>query len=71
MDNLKEIIYDGAKEIQDEIVKHRRNFHQNPEVHLDLPLTTKYVKERLVEMGYDPTGARTSQRTGCWWKKTR
>lgn len=54
MDNLKELVYKGAQAIQDEIVKHRRYFHQNPEVHLDLPLTTKYVKDRLIEMGYEP-----------------
>lgn len=54
MTNLKEKIYDGAQEIQDEIIRHRRYFHQNPEIHLDLPITIKYVKERLIEMGYEP-----------------
>lgn len=54
MDNLKKRIYNSAKEIQDEIVKNRRHFHQNPEVHIDLPNTVRYVKDRLVEMGYEP-----------------
>lgn len=54
MINLEERILKSASAIQDDLVKHRRYLHQHPELSLDLPLTTKYVKERLIEMGYSP-----------------
>jgi len=43
-----------AAEIQEEIVAHRRYFHENAEVHNDLPKTCAYVIEKLKEMGYEP-----------------
>lgn len=49
MDYLKE-----AKEIYSELVEWRRYLHQNPEVGFDLPNTSKFVKEKLVEFGYEP-----------------
>lgn len=47
-------IYERAIELKETIVKDRRHIHQNPEVGFDLPDTTKYVKQRLSEMGYEP-----------------
>lgn len=43
-----------AKELNPEIITHRRQFHQNPELGLDLPKTSAYIWERLTEMGYQP-----------------
>ncbi len=37
-----------------EIIKNRRYLHQNAEVHNDLPITKKYVKEQLIAMGLEP-----------------
>lgn len=47
-------IYKDAKGLQEELVTHRRYLHQHPELGLDLPLTSAYVKEKLTEMGYEP-----------------
>lgn len=44
-----------AKAIESDIVADRRHIHQNPEIGMDLPNTTKYVCERLTQMGYTPT----------------
>lgn len=54
MNHLQEAITNRAMALQEKLVEHRRTFHQNPEVHLELPLTTRYVKEKLTEMGYEP-----------------
>lgn len=43
-----------AKEYNPELVKYRRQFHQNPELGLQLPKTAAYVWDRLTEMGYEP-----------------
>lgn len=43
-----------AKELNPEIVAHRRHFHRNPELGLQLPKTSAYVWEKLTEMGYEP-----------------
>jgi len=40
--------------LQSEISANRRYFHQNAEIHNELPLTSAYVVERLKEMGYEP-----------------
>ncbi|WFA08867.1 M20 family metallopeptidase [Tissierella sp. Yu-01] len=47
-------ILQEAKLIQDEIVNNRRYLHQNAEIGQNLPITTKYIIEKLTEMGYDP-----------------
>lgn len=47
-------LLDEAKQIENEIIKHRRYLHQHPECGFDLPLTTKYVFEQLKELGYEP-----------------
>lgn len=43
-----------AKEIYEELVEWRRYLHENPEVGFDLPNTSKFVKDKLVEFGYEP-----------------
>ena len=37
-----------------EIIKNRRYLHRNAEVHNELPVTQKYVKEQLIAMGLEP-----------------
>lgn len=54
MENIKELILQRANQLKQEIINHRRQFHQNPELHTDLPKTVAYVKEKLVQMGYEP-----------------
>jgi len=49
-----DFILKRAAELQDQIVAHRRYFHENAEVGYELPLTSAYVVERLTEMGYEP-----------------
>lgn len=43
-----------AKELNPEIVSHRRQFHRNPELGLHLPKTSAYIWEQLEKMGYQP-----------------
>lgn len=47
-------ILSRAKELNEEIVSHRRQFHQNPELGHVLPMTKAYIIEKLTEMGYEP-----------------
>lgn len=47
-------ILEEARLLQEELVSHRRYLHQHPELGLDLPLSSAYVKEKLVQMGYEP-----------------
>lgn len=42
-----------AKEILNELIEWRRYLHQNPEVGFDLPNTSKFVKDKLTEFGYE------------------
>lgn len=53
-------ILEEAKEISEKIVAHRRYFHENAEVHLDLPKTSAYVEEQLRALGYEPQRIGTS-----------
>lgn len=46
--------FNEAKEIFEELVEWRRYLHENPEVGFDLPNTSKFVKDKLVEFGYEP-----------------
>lgn len=39
-----------AKNIENQIIKDRRNLHQIPELRLNLPKTTSYIRKRLDEM---------------------
>ncbi len=43
-----------AEEIKDEIIEDRRYIHENAETGFDLSNTTKYVKKRLKDIGYEP-----------------
>lgn len=43
-----------AKKLQNFMVENRRYLHENAEIHVDLPLTSKYVTSKLREMGYEP-----------------
>ena len=43
-----------ANELKEELIQIRRHLHSIPEIKTDLPLTTKYVKEKLIEIGLDP-----------------
>ncbi|MDO4466031.1 MAG: M20 family metallopeptidase [Bacillota bacterium] len=44
-----------SEELYSETVAHRRYFHQNPEVNLDLENTMKYIEEKLSEMSISST----------------
>lgn len=44
-------IYERARELFSEMQTNRRHLHQYPEVGLDLPLTKKFVKEKLQALG--------------------
>ncbi|MFS0782180.1 M20 metallopeptidase family protein [Bacillus sp. 1P06AnD] len=43
-----------AEEIKEELVKHRRHLHQNPEIGFELEHTLAYVEEELKKMGLEP-----------------
>lgn len=51
---LKDEILEAAKSLNDELIEIRRTIHQHPETSFDLPLTLKFVKEKLISYGYDP-----------------
>lgn len=44
----------NAELLKDELIRHRRYFHENPELGLELPLTKTYVMDTLKEYGYEP-----------------
>ena len=50
--DYKKEIYSSALSIQEQLVEYRRFLHQNPELSMDLPITSNFVKEKLTEMGY-------------------
>ena len=47
-------IYQQAKLLQPELVKIRREIHQNAEVGIQLQYTKAFVKEKLIAYGYEP-----------------
>ena len=47
--------YDLACSMKDELIRHRRYFHQNAEVGLNLPKARQYVMETLTQYGISPT----------------
>lgn len=47
-------IYEQAKLLQPELVKIRREIHQNAEVGIQLQYTKAFVKEKLIAYGYEP-----------------
>ena len=40
--------------IKDDIISYRRHIHENPEVGVELPMTKKFVMDKLREFGYEP-----------------
>ena len=46
-------MFNQCKEIQDELVRMRRDLHKIPELGFDLPLTQKYVTDKLNEYGVE------------------
>ena len=44
-------VLEEVKKIEREIIQWRRDLHKIPELNLYLPKTTKYVEEKLKEMG--------------------
>lgn len=42
-----------VKKIEEDIISWRRDLHQIPELGLELPQTTKYIRDRLDEMGIE------------------
>ncbi|MCI6553745.1 MAG: M20 family metallopeptidase [Lachnospiraceae bacterium] len=49
MDYLKR-----AEELYEETVAYRRYLHQNPEISMELPKTSAFIRKKLTEMGYTP-----------------
>lgn len=49
-----ENIYRKAKELQDELVGIRRTIHQFPEIGMDLPKTSAFMKQKLESLGLKP-----------------
>ncbi len=47
-------ILNEAKALSETLTAHRRYIHEHAEQHLDLPLTSAYVEEQLIRMGYTP-----------------
>lgn len=47
-------ILNEAINYKDKLIEYRRHLHSNPEVRFALDNTKAYVKERLIEMGYEP-----------------
>lgn len=46
--------YAQAKKYKEEIIAHRRFFHKNAEVGLDMPIARAYIWEKLKELGITP-----------------
>ena len=51
MDRTADSIRSMAEGIRDQIVRDRRYLHQIPEIGMDLPETSAYIRKRLDEMG--------------------
>lgn len=47
-------LLEEAKKLQDTLINHRRYIHENAEIDMDLPITSKYVMDKLTELGYTP-----------------
>ena len=50
MDYLKR-----SEELFEETTANRRYLHQNPEISMDLPNTSTFIRDKLTEMGYTPS----------------
>lgn len=51
MENLLE----RARQLQNELVRHRRYLHMHPELGMELPVASAYVADQLTLMGYTPS----------------
>lgn len=51
MDMISDKIRTMSQEIREQIIQDRRHLHQIPEIGMDLPETSTYIKKRLDEMG--------------------
>ena len=49
-----QILIKEAQALQSELVDIRRELHRHPEVGFDLPFTKEFVKNKLIEFGYQP-----------------
>lgn len=47
-------LYQEALAMNDELLEIRKFLHQNPELGLELPITAKFVEDKLRELGYEP-----------------
>lgn len=63
-------IYQQAKILQPELVKIRREIHQNPEVGIQLQYTKAFVKEKLIAYGYEPQDIANSSNCGNNQRRT-
>ncbi|HBA63537.1 MAG TPA: amidohydrolase, partial [Lachnospiraceae bacterium] len=43
-----------AEQLREELIRHRRYFHEHAEVGMHLPETKRYVMQTLKEYGYEP-----------------
>ena len=46
-------IMEMAEQLQEKLVENRRHLHSNPELFMELPMTVKFVQERLAELGIE------------------
>lgn len=51
---MLEDLYESAERLMDKVRAYRRALHQIPEVGLDLPNTSAYVRDCLTELGLEP-----------------
>lgn len=54
LDELKGKILEEAMEMKAEIIENRRYLHEHPEIEFELENTVAFVKEKLINMGYEP-----------------
>lgn len=47
-------LLEEAKKLQNTLIKHRRYIHENAEIDMELTITSKYVMDKLTELGYAP-----------------
>ncbi|HZH93824.1 MAG TPA: amidohydrolase, partial [Tissierellaceae bacterium] len=46
-------IAEMAEKLQDKLVQYRRQLHKNPELFMELPMTVKFVQEKLADLGIE------------------
>ena len=49
-----ETLLSQANEFEQKIIEYRRFLHMHPETGFDLKITKEYVKNELIQMGYEP-----------------